>query len=173
MAQKKLAVIFIFFEDAHGLIIEVDKIILFLKHKSSQKPQLRRNPTVLNDVQIQNNTQHSPRVYHQQDDKESTTPALHCSSHAGKLRKKSRSAEIWYSGLNHNMMSASNHGQDQTEVFPQCSSNSHKVWSPSPFSPCIASLLPPPLFFLIVAHKWVICHCGVTGSSTQSGQVPH
>lgn len=62
MAQENLAAIFIFFEDVHGLIIEVDKSILVLKHKSSQKPQLRRNPTVLNDIQIQSNTQHSPKV---------------------------------------------------------------------------------------------------------------
>lgn len=96
----------------HGSVIEVDKNILFLKHKSSQKPQLRRNPTVLNDVQIQSNAQHSPEVYHQQNHKESTIPTLHWSNHAAELRKKSRSAETRF---NYNCQP----WQDETEVLPQ------------------------------------------------------
>lgn len=76
-----------------------------------------------------------------------------CSSHAGKLRKQPRSAEIWNNGHSHNALSASGRGQDHTEVYPQCSVMLTKYDPLHPFCPCIAT---PPLFFIVVHSIFVI-----------------
>lgn len=144
-----------------GLIMKINKIILFLK--------MRRNPTVLNHVPIQNNTWHSLVLKFTISRMTKQAPSL--------LYVVRAMQESW--GRNSALQRSDTMYWKHSYLLPATARiklralESLTRYDLHYFSPPITRPPFPPPFFLVVACYWVICHFGVTSSPTQSRQVPH